>query len=179
MRDAVHECAGLCNWKLQCLLRSRRFYSVAELVGLYKVHVLSYIEYRTPAIAHAAATTLAPIDSIQARFLREVGLSEEDALINFNLAPLHTRRDMAVLGVIHRAAIGHGPSQLRQLFPLMVVRPMGVHERQILDLTTEFSQEYIQRSALGYVKVYNALRPVFVEASSAKSFQRGLPKNSV
>ena len=114
----MHECVGMCHWKLQGILRAKRFYSTAELVRLYKAHILSYIEYRTPGIAHAAATVLAPIDAIQARFLCETGLSEEDALLSFKLAPLHTRRDIAMLGVIHRIALGHGPSHFRKLFPL-------------------------------------------------------------
>ena len=104
MGDAVHECVGVCHWKLQGVLRAKRFYSTAELVGLYKAHFLSYIEYRTPGIAHAAATVLAPTDAIQARFLREIGLSEEDAFLSFKLAPLHTRRDIAMFGLIHRAS---------------------------------------------------------------------------
>ena len=64
MGDAVHECVAACLWKIQRILRAKRFYSTAELIGLYKAHILSYIEYRTPAIAHVAATVLTPIDSI-------------------------------------------------------------------------------------------------------------------
>ena len=174
MGDAVHECVGVCHWKLQGILRARRFYSTAELVGLYKAHILSYIEYRTPGIAHAAATVLAPIDAIQARFLREIGLSEEDALLSFKLAPLHTRRDIAMLGVIHRAALGHGPLHFRKLFPLSHWPPPGNHGRHIRDRTMEYNQEYFRRSAFGYVKVYNSLSPEDVEPGDVKRFQRKL-----
>ena len=37
--------------------------------------------------------------------------------MNFNLAPLSTRRDIAMLGVIHRAALREGPQQLLIFFP--------------------------------------------------------------
>ena len=49
-------------------------------------------------------------------FLRKVGISEIDAIVNFKLAPLASRRDIAMLGVIHRAVLGEGPPQLRELF---------------------------------------------------------------
>ena len=78
--------------------------------------MLSYIEYKTAAIYHATQGELSIIDRIQAGFLRELGISENDALLHFNLAPLHTRRDIAMLGVIHRAAIGRAHPQLRVFF---------------------------------------------------------------
>ena len=43
-------------------------------------------------------------------------MDEMAALLNFNLAPLATRRDIGMLGVIHRTALGKGPSQLKQHF---------------------------------------------------------------
>ena len=38
------------------------------------------------------------VEGCQRRFLRECGLSDEEALLHFNLAPLETRRDTAMLG---------------------------------------------------------------------------------
>ena len=37
-------------------------------------------------------------------------------LLAFNLAPLRARRDIAMLGLIHRAATGKGPEQLKRFF---------------------------------------------------------------
>ena len=65
---------------------------------VYTSKVLSFVEYRTPAVYHAAKTTLAGIEAVQRRFLRECGLSEEEALLHFNLAPLETQRDIAIAG---------------------------------------------------------------------------------
>jgi hypothetical protein len=178
MGDAVTECVGQCGWELQSILRTRRFYTLAELVGLYKAHVLSFIEYRTPALAHASATTLAPLDAIQARFLREVGLSEEEALLHFHLAPLHTRRHIAMLGVIHRAALGQGPPQLKRLFPIrdQSRSPAACHRLQVHDVSNEYTQEYVRRSAFGFVQIYNELMPELVAAPEVKTFQRGLQR---
>ena len=90
------------SWKL----RTWRFHGVSQLVQVHKSKVLSFVEYRTPAVYHAAKTTLPGIDAVQRRFLRECGLSDEEALLHFNLAPLETRLDIAMLGLIHRSVLG-------------------------------------------------------------------------
>jgi hypothetical protein len=116
MADAVAEVVTEAGWKLRTLLRTQRYYTDADLIVLYKSHVLSYLEYRTPAVYHATRSVLDKLDEVQRRFLRNVGVDEETALLEFNLAPLEMRRDIAMLGVIHRASIKEGPPQLQQLF---------------------------------------------------------------
>jgi hypothetical protein len=53
MTDAIGEVVADAGWKMRTLLRTRRFYCDADLVTLYKSHLLSYLEYRTPAVYHA------------------------------------------------------------------------------------------------------------------------------
>ena len=118
MNVAVHKCACRAAWKTKSLLRSRRFYSDSDLIMLYKSHVLSYIEYRTAGIHFASTSVLREIDDVQTRYIRQLNLSEEAAFMHFNLAPLETRRDIAILGVIHRAALREGPPQLWKFFGL-------------------------------------------------------------
>ena len=113
IQTCVHEAA----WRYRSLLRTHRVFSDAELLGLLKAHVLSFVEYRTPAVYHAASSNLAPLNAVLSSFLRNVWISEIDALTHFKLAPLSSRRDIAMLGVIHRAVLGEGPPQLRQFFP--------------------------------------------------------------
>eukprot|EP00969_Alexandrium_andersonii_P279798 12368234-Alexandrium_andersonii.AAC.1 len=43
-------------------------------------------------------------------------IEEGCALLRFRLAPLAVRRDIALLGLVHRAALGLGPPQLQQIF---------------------------------------------------------------
>ena len=76
---------------------------------LYKAQVVSYVETSTPAIFHASPNVLEPVDRVQRRLLRELKLSEVDALLNFRLAPLPSRRDMAMLGVVHKVTLGPPP----------------------------------------------------------------------
>ena len=116
MEEAVAEVVAEAGWKLRTLLRTRRYYTDADLIVLYKAHLLSFLEYRTPAVFHATREVLNKLDAVQPRFLRKAGLDEVTAVMEFNLAPLAMRRDIAMLGVLHRAALGEGPPQLRQVF---------------------------------------------------------------
>ena len=109
MHGAVHDCVVACNWKLQSILRTKRFYVDADILVTFKAHILSFIEYRTITIAHAAPSELQPLDDILTRLLVRLGISREDALMTFNLAPLNARRDIALLGIIHKAALRNGP----------------------------------------------------------------------
>ena len=96
-------------WKgLRVVGRSRGLYTDSDLVVLYKSHLLSYLEYRTPAIYHATRAVLCRLDAVQTRFLKDIGVDEVTALLGFHLAPLSARRDMALLGLIHRVVLGKG-----------------------------------------------------------------------
>ena len=84
---------------------------------MYKSLVVSYIESGTPGYFHAAESVLDCVDRVQRRFLREMDMSDEVALINFRLAPLATRRDMAILGFLHRVNLGLVSEQIKTMFP--------------------------------------------------------------
>ena len=116
MYVAVHECVGAANWKLQSLLRTRKSYSDAEMIQVFKSHLLSFIEYRTAAIAHACPSMLEPLDDVLTRLLVRLSISHEEALFHFNLAPLCTRRDIAQLGLIHRALLRKGLPHLHVFY---------------------------------------------------------------
>ena len=98
------------------MLKAKRFFNNAEMVLQYKSHILSFIEHCTPGIYHACCTVLAPLDAIQKNFLEEMGLNDIDALHLFNLAPLRCRRDMAMLGFIHRTVLGKGAAHVKGIF---------------------------------------------------------------
>ena len=58
------------------------------------------------------------LDRVQMRFLKDAGAEEADALMYFNLAPLSVRRDIAMMGVLHRTVAGRGPPHFKQHFKL-------------------------------------------------------------
>ena len=95
---------------------------------------------------------------MQARFLHRLGISGVNALMNFNLAPLSTRRDIAMLGVVHRAVLQEGPEQLRQFFEIdetLKSSPTRAatrrHKRQLVEHRRGRFSETVRRSALGLV----------------------------
>ena len=106
-------------------------------------------------------------------------MTEEEALLNYNLAPLNCRRDMAALGLIHRTVLGVGPEHFKKwFFPAQTVhsyrtrRQSRQHNKQLYDYLQGNHTELLRRSLLGQVRVYNNLEQHTVNAGSVKLFQR-------
>jgi hypothetical protein len=179
MHTTVHDCVTACGWKLDSVLRTRRFFCDYDLVLFFKSHILSFVEYRTPGIYHAAASVLKPLDNVLDRFLRQLSVSSIDSLVHFGLAPLETRRDIAMLGVIHRTVIGAGPTHFKDFFCLDTSLPTRYvrhrHSKHLLDpCLGGRCPNYLSKSILGLIAVYNLLPDYVVKASSVKLFQTNL-----
>ena len=69
MYEAVVRIAAESGARLKMLLRARAFYSVSDLMCLYKCHVLPFIESGTPAYYHATISILKLLDDIQNGFI--------------------------------------------------------------------------------------------------------------
>ena len=168
------------------MLTSRRFFTTANLVHLYKAQILSFIELSTPGL-YPAPSVLDCVDRVQRRFLREIGLTEILALRDWRLAPLGSRRDMSMLGALHKINLGTAPPQLMALFPPRgpVVEPLArqrlrhwrpLHTRQLCTQASFTSTELMQRSVFGLARVYNLLPQSVVDSASVKLFQRTLQR---
>ncbi len=118
------------------------------------------------------------LDGLQTKFLERLGVSESDALLYFNLAPLSSRRDMAMLGLIHRTLLGRGPQQFKRFFFLEPF-PHGLntrvashcHSRRIHEYRQGRFLEVVKRSALGLASVYNLLPEEVVSVDTVSGFQ--------
>ena len=180
MAGAVQKLVNEVRWKVKTLLRSAQYHTVEELVTFYKSKVLGFIEYRTPAIDHATDTVLKKLDAVQKNFLKDVGLTEKDALLNWNLAPLETRRDIAMLGLLHRTALGKGPKHFARFFRLSSCQRHGYwtrlaerrHCKQLDEVKLPNCPELQRRSALGFVAVYNRLPAEVVSVNCVKEYQK-------
>ena len=81
----------------------------------------------------------------------------------FRLAPLGTRRDIAVLGLIHRCVLGRGPSHFQQFIkfdvpPVRCTRQSAqCHRFQLCSMVDGTQKEITRRSLLGMLDVYNML----------------------
>jgi hypothetical protein len=165
MQNAIKSLAGKVKWKIVMLLRSRRSFSTEDLVTKYKQQILSYIEYRSAAIYHATCTALSRIDKMQDNFLRELGITRESALMEFNLAPLAMRRDIALLGLLHRSALGDGPAQFREFFK----RRQSSYRLED-PFVSQHPSPLMKRSIWGLVSVYNTLGGA-LQCAAVKDFQ--------
>ena len=106
------------------------------------------------------------VDVIRDRFLREADVSTVEALMHFNLAPLSMRRDIAMLGMLHRAKLGIGPPQLCTLFKKM---PGGF---MLKDPYLNFARSpLVRRSVWGLIPVYNRLGSAALSIETVKDFQ--------
>ena len=143
--------------------------------------MLGFVKYRTPALYHASASVLAPLDRLQEWFLRDLGLNAEEVLEHYKLAPLNTRRDIAMLGVVFRAVLRRGPQQLWDFFSARgtslgpTTRSSDRHEYQLETYCTGDHLEVLRRSLFGSVDVFNDLPPAAVEQpTSVRGFQAQL-----
>ena len=62
---------------------------------------------------------------MQRSFIQELGLTEEDAFLKLNQAPLELKRDIAALGLLHKIQLGEAHPDFDALFPkaVQVVAP--------------------------------------------------------
>ena len=167
MHSAVYKVASKARPKLYALLRTRRFYSNVDLILQFKVHILPILESVIGAIYHATPIILAQIDRIKEHFLKEIDLSFATAFLKFNFAPLQLRRDIAMLGVLHKCTLGIAHPSLAYMFPAASPTQTQTryytrlgsrrHNKQILDRCQSDQLEFFRRSLFGLVGVYNLL----------------------
>ena len=77
MHSAARRIAHEAGWQFKTLLASQRFLTLQELMRLYKAQILLFIESSAAALHNAAPSALERVDRVQARFLRELGLTSE------------------------------------------------------------------------------------------------------
>jgi hypothetical protein len=182
MQTAAHDIAAQAGWRVRSLLRCRRFFSNASLAMLYKSHILSYIEFGTAALYHAPAFMLLPVDPVQELFVIELGISSREALLELNLAPLSTRRDIAMLGLLHRISSGKAPPQFSKFifpgsslhFPRDLRHQAGRHNRQFHDPIDGTQSRMMERSLFGAIYTFNMLPQSVVDAKTTSRFQHEL-----
>ena len=111
-------------------------------------------------------------------------LTDEQALINFSLAPLVVRRDIAMLGLLYRINAGIAPDVFsRYIFPSSrSYFPRGLRaqtlrrNRQLHDHIDGSQSRMFQRSLFGLIYTYNILPQNLVDSKSVHIFQRRLQR---
>ena len=103
--------------KITAILRTRAHYSCKDLIGQFKTHVWGIIEAHNGGIFHAASSHLDRIERAQQHFLDELGVSAEEAFLEYNFAPPILRRNIGILGMIHKRVLGIAHPAFSHLLP--------------------------------------------------------------
>ena len=185
MSDACREIAVDAGWRFKSLLRTRKFHTTNEIFQLYKSHILSFILSKTAGIHHASVSNLNCIDRVQRRFLSEIGVSERDALMMWNLAHIHCRRHIAIFDVLYRIAGRHSPDCICAMFPFKgplqyagdlrgLSRRHAWQFKEAIDIGGSRHTDAFGRSAVGLTNELNKLPDDVVSLHSVKVFQQRL-----
>ncbi len=167
--------------KLKALLRTRAFNPVDALISQYKAHILPLLEGSALAIYHASQIYLDKVDRVQDVFLREICMTDEQAFLDFNLAPVCLRRDIAAQGFLHKIALRECHPAFRELFPQAlpvthshVTRGTCMHTRAFKDRIGGGCVQLMHKSLFGAIRVYNDFPQNVVDAKDVSTFQSAL-----
>nr|CAH7727572.1 unnamed protein product [Callosobruchus chinensis] len=99
--------------KLGYLFRARKYFSLSNLLTLYKAQIRPRLEYCSHIWGAAAPTTLSILDAVQRRAIRLIG----DPALTCHLQPLSHRRAVGDLSLFYRYSNGFCSSELTSIIP--------------------------------------------------------------
>ena len=117
MHTAIDQLLSKIRPKSTAILRTRGYYSNAELLSQYKTHVWCLVELHVGGYFHAATTLLDKIDQVQNSFLHKLDISVSKAFLDFNFAPTVLRRTIGILGLLHKRVLGQCHRSFDKLLP--------------------------------------------------------------
>ena len=183
MLPAINATMAKARPKVTSLLRMRGFFSFSDMINQYKTHIWSFTEYVNGCIYHAAPTHLEKFDRLQEHFLHELQSNASHAFKQENFAPPTLRRDIAMLGLIHKRVLGLAHPAFERLLPFHpsnfyvanAGNPFIRHNKQIYNHNRECSNNALfQRSIFGLVYLYNTLPQRIIDKDSISTFQSEL-----
>ena len=129
---------------------------------------------------HAANSLLQKVSQVQTSFLNKLGVSEKDAFLTNNFAPTELRRNIGILGLLHKRVLGLCHRSFDRLLPwrserFHTERGFG-HSKQLYGhrLETKFQSALFFRSIFAMADVYNNLSQSVVDAPNVKLSQKHL-----
>ena len=183
MHSAIEQLMSKIRPKITAILRTRAYYKVPDLIGQFKTHIWGLIEAHNGGYFHAVPSLLDKIEHAQNRFLKELEVSPEQAFLDFNFAPPRIRRNIAVLGLLHKRVIGKCHPSFQRLLPWYAERfseprSMPCHTKQLYGHNVEISHQrsLYDRSIFAMVDIYNNLSQCIVDSPTVSSFQTCLNK---
>ena len=159
--------------KVKAILRSRKYYDVKTLIAQFKTHVWGVMECHNGGIFHASESVLSKLDQVHYHFLRELGIDATEAFVFFNFAPPGLRRDIGVLGLLHKRVLGLSHPVFQKLLPFHMevfgTRGHGRHNKQLYGHlhSANFQMALFCRSIFAMPYVYNRLPQEVVDCATA------------
>ena len=136
-----------------------------------------FTEYHSGAIIIVQSSQLKRLDAIQRGFLRDLGVSERDTFVSFNFASPSLRRDIELLGLLHKRVLGQCHPGLRSLLPFSeVLAGSPWHNKQLESCWQRVRswRSLYDRSLYMNVLIYNRLPQDFVDLHSVTDLQKRL-----
>ena len=149
--------------KSTAILRTRGYYSDAELLNQYKTHVWCLVEMHVGGYFHAATSLLDKVDQVQNSFVHKLGITVSEAFLRHNFAPTVLRRTIGILGLLHKRVLGKCYRSFDKLLPWYSQRfdtSRGFcHVKQLYGHWLEAGEHraLYDRSIFGMVDIYNNL----------------------
>ena len=93
------------------------------------------MECHSGDLFHASDSVLKKLDQVHFQFLHELEMNASEAFTDFNFAPPMLRRNIGVLGLLHKRVLGLGHPIFQKLLPFCAelfneTRP-GRHNKQL------------------------------------------------
>ena len=135
------------------------------------------VELHSGGYFHAATSLLDKVDQVQRNFLQKLEISESTAFLEFNFPPPVLRRNIGILGLLHKRVLGLCHCSFEQLLPWLSQRPDADrgfgHNKQLYGHWLEATQlrALYSRSVFAMIDIYNNLQQRIVDARSVSAFQ--------
>ena len=162
--------------KVQALLRTRYIYDTENLIQQFKTHIWGHLEYVSGSILHATETVLGRLDRIQNSFLRDIDVTPEEAFLKYNFAPTVLRRDIGLLGFVHKATLEKCHPGIQKLLTLREPNAYDYHNKPIKNYLDNVICHHgiFFRSIFGTALLYNRLSQSIVNEPTITKFQARL-----
>ena len=160
MHTAIDQLLSKIRPKSTAILRTRGYYSAPELLNQYKTHIWCLVELHSGGYFHAATSLLEKVDQVQRNFLQKLEISESTAFLEFNFAPSVLRRNIGILGLLHKRVLGLCHCSFEQLLLWLSQHPDADrgfgHNKQLYGHWLEATQHraLYSRSVCAMIHIY-------------------------
>ena len=140
------------------------------------------MECHNGGIFHASTHIVEKLDAVHYKFLKDIDLQSSDAFLQFNFAPPSLRRNIGILGLLHKRVLGLSHPVFQTLLPFSVDVPgsyrQGDHNKQLYGHIHEvnFQLALHFRSIYALMCIHYSLPQNVVDCNTVTSLEKHLSK---